>query len=84
METLCYALKLAERPVLEPLAVRWTEYDVAAHCGVSVHLVRKWRMRGTGPQYHKLSPGRGGSVRYDPADVREYWDSLARTSTTDD
>jgi hypothetical protein len=60
-----------------------TEHDVAFLCGVSVHLVRKWRMRGTGPAYRKLSPGRGGAVRYDPAAVKAFLDSKTRMRTSD-
>ena len=50
-------------------------------CGISVHLVRKWRMRGVGPRYHKLAPGRGGAVRYDPEEVERYWAETQRTGT---
>lgn len=61
----------------------WTEHDVAVHCGVSVHTVRKWRMTGGGPEYRKLAPGRGGAVRYDPSAVAAFLESKTRLNTNE-
>lgn len=73
----------SEPPRSATAPVAWTEHDVAMRLGVSVHLVRKWRMRGIGPRYHKLAPGRGGAVRYDPEEVERYWAGTQRTGTGD-
>lgn len=57
-----------------------TEYDaadgelltpaaVAALAKTSPRTVSGWRTRGVGPRYIKLTPGRGGRVRYVRRDV---------------
>ena len=60
----------------------WTEREVATHCGVSVHTVRKWRMTGSGPEYWKLAPGRAGAVRYDPMAVAAFLEARTRLTTS--
>lgn len=46
-----------------------TTPEVAALVGVSVHTVKQWRARGTGPQFTRLS---SRAVVYDRAEV-ERW-----------
>ncbi|GAA2118450.1 helix-turn-helix domain-containing protein [Streptomyces synnematoformans] len=54
------------------------EHEVAERLKVSPRTLQNWRWLGTGPPYFKLSPGRGGRVRYRLADV-EAWER-ARTA----
>lgn len=49
-----------------------TERQVAARLGVSVRTLQNWRWLGIGPRYFKLSPGRGGRVRYRLADCEQW------------
>ncbi|MCG3039176.1 helix-turn-helix domain-containing protein [Streptomyces sp. S1A] len=49
-----------------------TEGQLAERLGVSVRTLQRWRWQKTGPRYYKLSPGRGGRVRYRLADVERY------------
>ena len=50
----------------------WSVQDVSEYLGVSVQTVYQWRSAGTGP------PGRrvGRRLRYRPADVRAWVESL--------
>jgi hypothetical protein len=58
---------------LEPLAAAeppqisdfFTERDIARICVVSLGTVRRWRLQGVGPRFHKFQ----SAVRYAPADV---------------
>ncbi|WP_073927777.1 helix-turn-helix domain-containing protein [Streptomyces sp. CB03911] len=49
-----------------------TPAEVAGLTKLSVSTLKDKRWRGTGPTYTKLSPGRGGRVRYRRRDV-EAW-----------
>ncbi|WP_405830798.1 MULTISPECIES: helix-turn-helix transcriptional regulator [unclassified Streptomyces] len=51
--------------------------QVGADYGFSVQTLRNWRYMEQGPDYIKLSPGRGGRIRYKRSAV-EAWLS-ART-----
>lgn len=51
---------------------RWGPEDVAAYLGVSVKTVYGWRCTGYGPRGRRV----GGHVRYDPDEVRAWFDSL--------
>ncbi|MFE0273794.1 helix-turn-helix transcriptional regulator [Streptomyces sp. NPDC058992] len=53
------------------------ERELAERLGVSVRTLQNWRWLGMGPRYFKLTPGRGGRVRYRLTDV-ESWE-CART-----
>jgi hypothetical protein len=46
--------------------------EAAKRIKVSEQTLANWRSAGTGPPYRKLSPGRGGRVRY-PKDALEAW-----------
>ncbi|WP_170353308.1 MULTISPECIES: helix-turn-helix domain-containing protein [unclassified Ruegeria] len=51
----------------------YTDHDVAAFCGVSVHSVRRWRANRTGPQYVRIGERK---IRYRGADVLRWADGL--------
>ena len=51
----------------EPFPRLLNDREVAAICGLSIAVVRRWRLRGRGPRWLKLTDG--GSVRYRPEDV---------------
>jgi hypothetical protein len=46
-----------------------TPADVARITRLTQSTLKDKRWRGTGPKYTKLSPGRGGRIRYRRADV---------------
>lgn len=46
--------------------------DLAPFFGVSEQQLADWRKQGVGPPWHKLTPGRGGAVRYPREDLRAY------------
>ena len=48
------------------------EHDVARIAGVSVALVRRWRVHGRGPNYLKI----GTCVRYRPEDLVAWIETL--------
>lgn len=48
-----------------------TESETASRLGLSVHVLRDWRLRGTGPPYRDLD----GSALYDLDEVVEWLDS---------
>ncbi|MFJ9440348.1 helix-turn-helix transcriptional regulator [Kitasatospora sp. NPDC101235] len=54
-----------------------TEAEAARLAGFSPKTLRNWRYLGTGPKYRKLSPGRGGRIRYRRSDVEQWLDSQA-------
>ena len=55
----------------------------AAPCvGVSPGTLENWRVRGTGPKFIK-TPGRGGKVLYDPADIEKWKDANRFQSTSE-
>jgi predicted DNA-binding transcriptional regulator AlpA len=56
-----------------------TERDASQWLGLSVRTLQKWRLQGDGPKFLKL----GHAVRYDPADLQVYMDSVRRRSTSD-
>ena len=45
-----------------------TERDIARICKVSLGTVRRWRLEGVGPRFHKFQ----SAVRYAPADVLDW------------
>lgn len=49
-----------------------TAREVGALAGFSVKTLANWRSQKIGPRYIKLSPGRGGRIRYRRRDV-EAW-----------
>ncbi|MCC3653215.1 helix-turn-helix domain-containing protein [Streptomyces sp. S07_1.15] len=49
-----------------------TPAQAAAEMGVSPQTLANWRWQGIGPAYIKLTPGRGGRIRYTRAAV-EAW-----------
>lgn len=54
----------------------------AAPCiGVSPGTLENWRIQGIGPKFIKTTPGRGGKVLYDPADI-EAWKQANRYGST--
>jgi predicted DNA-binding transcriptional regulator AlpA len=58
-----------ERVRVEPL---WTAADLAHYLGIPVKTLYQWKWRGEGPPFRKV----GRHLRYDPADVRRWLDSL--------
>lgn len=56
------------------------EGDAARFLGFSVRALQGWRYRGGGPSYIRVS-GRG--VRYRRRDLKEWAESLLRSSTSD-
>lgn len=54
----------------EPL---WTIEDVATFLRVPVGTLYQWRHRGTGPRAARV----GRELRYDPADVRAWFEQEA-------
>jgi hypothetical protein len=46
----------------------FTERDIARICVVSLATVRRWRLQGVGPRFHKFQ----SAVRYAPADVLDW------------
>jgi excisionase family DNA binding protein len=55
---------------IEPL---WTVDDVAEFLGVPVNTLYQWRYRRTGPRASRV----GRHLRYDPADVRAWFNERA-------
>ncbi|MFE7229871.1 helix-turn-helix transcriptional regulator [Streptomyces sp. NPDC057596] len=49
-----------------------TPPEVSRMTKLSVSTLKDKRWRGTGPKYQKLSPGRGGRIRYKRRDVLEW------------
>jgi len=52
-----------------------TTHEVAERLGVSESLLKRWRGQGQGPRYVTLGTR---LVRYSPADIQTYLDTLAR------
>ncbi|MEC3974850.1 helix-turn-helix domain-containing protein [Amycolatopsis sp. H20-H5] len=48
----------------------WTVQDVADYLGKPVKTLYQWKWRGEGPPVHKV----GRSLRYDPVEVRAWFD----------
>lgn len=46
----------------------WNEHQVAAHLGISVATLRRWRLLNKGPKWIKL----GACVRYRPEDIEAF------------
>jgi hypothetical protein len=55
-------LAAAEPPRIDDFL---TERDVARICGLSLGSIRRWRLQGVGPRFHKFQ----SAVRYSPSDV---------------
>lgn len=53
--------------------------QAAEICCVSDRTMEAWRLRGTGPKYHKL----GKSVRYNQSDVDAWLKITQRQSTSE-
>lgn len=49
-----------------------TPTEVGRLTKLSVSTLKDKRWRGTGPKYRKLSPGRGGRIRYRRGDVLDW------------
>jgi hypothetical protein len=58
-----------------------TERELADLERVKVRTVREWRVRGNGPPYRKLGPGRAAPVRYPVAEYRAWRSSTVVRST---
>lgn len=58
-----------ERPVIDPM---WTTAETSYYLGVPVQTLYQWKWLGQGPPVHKI----GRHLRYDPAEVRAWVDSL--------
>ena len=64
------AIETADSALIAPL---WTVQDVAAYLQVPVQTLYSWRARGSGPPARRV----GKYLRYRPADVERWIDSLA-------
>lgn len=53
----------------------WTVDDLSAFLGIAVHTIRGWRSKNYGPPARKV----GKHLRYDPAQVREWFANLDPT-----
>ncbi|MFI6240855.1 helix-turn-helix transcriptional regulator [Micromonospora sp. NPDC050795] len=51
----------------------WTVTDVSAFLGIPVGTLYQWRHRRTGPRASRV----GRHLRYDPADVRAWFNNKA-------
>lgn len=60
-------------------ATRMDEKEGASYLGVSVYSMRRWRVYGGGPVYHKI----GSRVVYSQADLDEFLAACIRRSTSD-
>ncbi|MGW4691960.1 helix-turn-helix transcriptional regulator [Kitasatospora cineracea] len=58
-------IAIAERGFITPL-------EMAELANVTPKTLANWRALGTGPEFIKLSPGRGGRVRYPEASVQSW------------
>ncbi|MFD5227426.1 helix-turn-helix transcriptional regulator [Streptomyces qaidamensis] len=56
-----------------------TPVEAARVAKLSVSTLKDKRWKGTGPKFIKLSPGRGGRIRYRRSDIEE-WLSGGRNS----
>jgi hypothetical protein len=54
----------------------WTPDDLGTFLGIPVKTLRDWRFKGYGPQWLRL----GKHVRYDPETVRQWIDTLNRST----
>jgi len=55
----------------------WNVGDVSAFLGIPVNTLYQWRHQGYGPKSCRV----GRHVRYDPAEVRRWFASLADSGT---
>jgi hypothetical protein len=60
-----------------------TEVEAAKILTVSKRTAQKWRIRGVGPRFLKLSDGKG-PVRYRRKDLEAFIEARLRRSTSDD
>jgi predicted DNA-binding transcriptional regulator AlpA len=51
----------------------WGVQDVAEYLGVPVQMLYDWRCKGYGPRGKRV----GKYLRYDPAEVRRWFDELS-------
>lgn len=49
--------------------------QVQAEYGFSQQTLSNWRWTGTGPDFIKLSPGRGGRIRYKRSRIESWLDA---------
>ncbi|MDD7920154.1 helix-turn-helix domain-containing protein [Actinomycetospora callitridis] len=52
---------------------RWSAQDVADYLGIALSTVYQWRCTGYGPRGRRV----GRYLRYDPDEVRAWFDGLA-------
>jgi predicted DNA-binding transcriptional regulator AlpA len=57
--------------------------ETATRTGVAENTLAKWRMRGEGPPFVKLSRGKQGHVRYRESDLERWMAERVRASTSD-
>ena len=62
-----------------PRARLLNEHEAAEALGMKVATLRRWRWAGKPPRFLKI----GGSVRYDPDELKSFIEAARRTSTTD-
>lgn len=58
--------------------------EAAALICVSHRTMEDWARDGTGPVFHKLTPGRSGRILYRVSDLLDWLGTRRRTSTTQD
>ena len=70
----------AKLPLQSKQPILLTEKEAGKILGFSVRSLQKWRVRGSGPNFIKLSPK--GPVRYREADLISFIDERVRRSTS--
>ncbi|GAB3656677.1 helix-turn-helix domain-containing protein [Glycomyces tarimensis] len=53
-----------------------TAAEFEAEYGIPRKTLANWRSLGTGPQYTKSTPGRGGRIRYRRIDIEAWLDEI--------
>lgn len=53
-----------------------TPKQVEREYGFRVQTLAQWRWMGLGPNYIKLSPGRGGRIKYKRSSIEKWLDSV--------
>lgn len=64
--------KLTPSDPLDELPPMLSAREVSAFLGIDEGLLAKWRMSRIGPTFVKLTPSRGGAVRYPRESLRAY------------
>jgi predicted DNA-binding transcriptional regulator AlpA len=61
---------MSVKKIEQPIALFWSQRQLAAHLGCSIATLQRWRRIGTGPEYRRI----GAAIRYRVDDVRAWLD----------